>query len=142
MNKNINVTARVLLALIFIMAGVGKLGAGYAGTLGYMASMAVPGALLPLVILLEIGCGLALIIGWQTRWAAAALAVFTLATGVIFHSNFGDQMQMIMFMKNLAICGGLLLLYVHGAGSPSLDGYLSKRRGGGPSGDVRGMGIE
>ena len=86
----------------------------------------MPGVLLPLVILLEVGGGLAIITGWQTRWIAFLLAVFTVAAGVIFHSNFADQIQMIMFMKNLAIAGGFLLLAVHGAGGFSLDARRSK----------------
>ncbi|WP_350281969.1 DoxX family protein [Nitrosomonas sp.] len=74
--------------------------------------------LLPLVIALEIGGGLAIIAGWQTRLASIALAIFTLAAAAIFHNNLADQTQMIMFMKNIAIAGGFILLAVHGA-----DGY-------------------
>lgn len=77
--------------------------------------------LLPLVILLEVGGGLAIIAGWQTRIISIALAVFTVVAAVIFHNNFSDQMQMIMFMKNVAIAGGFILLAVHGAGGYSLD---------------------
>jgi len=121
MNNAIILAARVLLAQIFLVAGFGKLGAGYAGTQAYMEAMGIPGMLLPLVIALEIGGGLALIAGFMTRWAALALAVFAVVSAVIFHANFGDQTQAIMFMKNLAMAGGLLLLYVQGAGSYSLD---------------------
>ena len=110
MTKYNSIVARILLAHIFILAGLNKIGAGYAGTQGYMEAMGVPGMLLPLVILVEIGAGLAVLVGWQTRWAA-----------LIFHNNLADQMQMIMFMKNLAIAGGLLLLAEHGAGAFSLD---------------------
>ena len=120
MNKYSSVIARVLLAHIFIMAGMSKI-MGYAGTQGYMESMGVPGMLLPLVILVEVGAGLAVLVGWQTRWAAYALAGFTVVSAVIFHSNLADQTQMIMFMKNFAIAGGLLLLAEHGAGAFSLD---------------------
>lgn len=120
MTKYSSVVARVLLAHIFVMAGMNKI-VGYAGTQGYMESMGVPGMLLPLVILVEVGAGLAIIIGWQTRLAAFALAGFTILSALIFHNNLGDQMQMIMFMKNLAIAGGLLLLAEHGAGAFSLD---------------------
>lgn len=111
---------RALLSVIFIMAGISKIGA-YAGTQGYMESMGVPGALLPLVIALEIGGGLAVLLGWQTRLAAFLLAGFCLVSAAIFHANFGDQMQSIMFMKNLAIAGGLLTLFASGAGAWSLD---------------------
>ena len=109
--------ARVLLAVLFVLAGYGKI-AGYDGTMGYMASQGVPGMLLPLVIALELGGGLLLIAGFQTRWVALALAVFTVAASLIFHIGDG---QMTMFLKNMAITGGLLLVYVHGAGPLSLD---------------------
>jgi len=120
MSKYNSVIARVLLAHIFVLAGISKITA-YAGTQGYMESAGVPGMLLPLVILLEAGGGLALIVGWQTRLMSYTLAGFTVIAAIIFHSNLGDQMQMIMFMKNFAIAGGLLLLAEHGAGAFSLD---------------------
>lgn len=120
MNKYSSVVARVLLAHIFVLAGISKI-TGFAGTQGYMDAMGVPGMLLPLVIILELGGGLALIAGWQTRWTSYALAGFTIIAAIIFHRNLGDQMQMIMFMKNFAIAGGLLLLAEHGAGAYSLD---------------------
>ncbi len=78
----------------------------------------MPGILLPLVIALELGGGLLLIVGFQTRWVALALAVFTVLASVLFHVGDG---QMTMFLKNMAITGGLLLLFVHGAGPLSLD---------------------
>lgn len=121
MNNAIAFVARILLAHIFLLSGIGKLGAGYAGTQGYMESMGVSGALLPLVILLEIGGALALIAGFLTRWSALALAAFCIVAALIFHRNFADQMQTIMFMKNFAMAGGLLMLYVHGAGALSVD---------------------
>jgi len=120
MNKYSSVVARILLAHIFVLAGISKI-TGYAGTQGYMEMMGVPGMLLPLVIILELGGGLALIAGWQTKWIAYALAGFSVISAVIFHSNLGDQMQMILFMKNFAMAGGLLLLAEHGAGAYSLD---------------------
>ena len=109
MDKALNLAGRILLAQLFLMAGISKI-TGYAGTQGYMEAMGVPGGLLPLVILLEVGGALALIVGFQMRWAALALAGFSLVSAVIFHSNLADQMQMILFMKNFAIAGGLLLL--------------------------------
>ena len=111
---------RVLIALMFVMSGFGKI-SDYAGTQGYMEFMGVPGALLPLVIIAEIGGGLAIILGWQTRLAALALAGFTLVSAVIFHADFGDQTQMIMFLKNISIVGGFLFLVANGAGAYSLD---------------------
>ena len=120
MEKISQFVARLLLAQIFLLAGISKI-SGYADTQGYMDAMNIPGALLPLVILLEVGGGLAIIIGWQTRLVSVALALFTLAAAVIFHSNLADQTQTIMFMKNIAIAGGFMLLAVHGAGGYSLD---------------------
>lgn len=120
MEKITLLTGRILLAHLFLVAGISKIG-GYAGTLGYMESMGVPGALLPLVILTEVGGALALIAGWQTRWLAIALAGFSIVSALIFHTNFSDQMQMIMFMKNGAIAGGLLVLAAAGPGALSLD---------------------
>jgi len=125
MEKFTDLAARILLGFIFVMAGFGKLGAAYAGTAGYMDSMGIPGGLLPLVIATEIVGGLMLILGFKIKWAAFALAGFTLLAGIIFHGNFADQMQSILFMKNLAITGGLLLLVNHGAGKLSIDNKLS-----------------
>ncbi|MFZ5842882.1 MAG: DoxX family protein [Pseudomonadota bacterium] len=117
-----NLASRILLAFIFIMAGFGKLGAeAYVGTQGYMQAMGVPGALLPLVILTELGGGLLLLVGFQARLAAFLLAGFSLISAVIFHYQPADQMQMIMFMKNLAIAGGLLLITQYGAGTFAID---------------------
>ena len=120
MNKYSSLVSRILLSHIFILAGISKI-TGYAGTQGYMDSVGVPGMLLPLVIILELGGGLALLVGWQTRLVSYAVAAFTVIAAVIFHSNLADQMQMIMFMKNFAIAGGLLLLAEHGAGAYSLE---------------------
>ena len=125
MEKYTDLAARILLGLIFVMAGINKMGAGYDGTAGYMDSMGVPGGLLPLVILTELVGGLMIILGFKIKWAAFALAGFTLLAGIIFHGNFADQMQSILFMKNLAIAGGLLLLVNHGAGGLSIDKKLS-----------------
>lgn len=120
MEKIMYLAGRVLVAHIFLLAGLQKIG-GYAGTQGYMESMGVPGMLLPLVILVEVGGALALIVGWQTRWAAAGLALFCLLSAALFHTNFSDGVQMIMFMKNLSIAGGLLYIAAHGAGAYGLD---------------------
>lgn len=117
---------RVLLALIFVTSGLGKI-TGYAATQGYMEAMGVPGILLPLVIVLEVAGGIAIIVGWKTRLAAFSLAAFSILSALLFHANFGDQMQMIMFMKNVAIAGGLLLLVAQGAGSYALDNQMGRQ---------------
>jgi putative oxidoreductase len=115
---------RLLLSLIFVVSGVGKIGA-YAGTQAYMDSMGVPGVLLPLVIVLEVLGGLAIILGWQARVVAFLLAGFCLLSAVIFHGNIGDQGQQIQFLKNLGLAGGFLLIVAHGAGAWSLDNRRS-----------------
>lgn len=111
---------RILIALIFVMSGLNKIGS-YDNVAGWMAAMGVPGGLLPLVIALEVAGGIAIIIGYKTRIAALLLAGFCLLSALIFHSNFADQNDMIHFMKNMAIAGGFLFLVKHGAGSYALD---------------------
>ena len=111
---------RVLIAFIFVFSGIGKIGQ-YAGTQAYMDSVGVPGFLLPAVIALEILGGMAIILGWHTRLAAFLLAGFSLLSAILFHSNFGDQMQMIMFLKNFALAGGFLMIVALGAGPYSID---------------------
>jgi len=128
MNKSypaVELAGRILLALMFLLAGISKI-TGYAGTAGYMASAGVPGALLPLVIALEVGGALAIIVGFQTRLVALALAGFSIVAAALFHSNFADQMQMTMFLKNVSVAGGFLILAANGPGALSLD---AKRKG-------------
>lgn len=120
MEKYTTLLGRLLIAPMFIVAGAGKIG-GYAATQGWMEAMGVPGMLLPAVIALEIGGGLALLLGWQARLMAGLLAGFTIVAAAIFHNDFADQIQSLMFMKNLAIAGGLLFIAAQGAGGLSLD---------------------
>jgi len=107
---------RAMLATMFLVAGFGKIGA-YAGTQAYMESFGLPGFLLPAVIGLEIVGGLAVLLGIQARVAAAGLAGFTLLAAMIFHSDFSQPMQSILFMKNLAISGAFLMLAAQGPGA-------------------------
>jgi putative oxidoreductase len=120
--------ARILLAVLFISSGWGKL-AGFEATVGYIASMGLPlpqlGAVLAIVV--ELGAGLALLFGLRTRWAALALAVFTVLAALLFHNYWAVppeqlMMQQIQFMKNLAITGGLLAIAAFGAGAWAIDG--------------------
>ena len=111
---------RLLLAALFLLEGWGKL-RGYDGAVGYMQKFGVPGQLLPLVIAAEIGGGLCLALGWQARWAALALAGFTILAALQFHQNFADRNQLLHFEKDLAIAGGLLVLFACGPGVWSLD---------------------
>lgn len=128
MNATLSLLGRVGLSLLFIISGWGKI-SGYAGTQQYMEAMGVPGALLPLVILLELGGGLAIAAGLFSRWVALALAGFSVATAMVFHANFGDAMQAINFWKNVGMAGGFLLLAAQGAGAFSLDALISRRKG-------------
>ena len=118
-------SGRVLMSAIFIMAGLTKI-TGYSGTQGYMEAVGVPGMLLPLVIFLEVGCGMAILLGWKTKIAAALLAAFSVLSALIFHNNFADQMQSILFMKNLAMAGGLLFIFSIGAGAWSIEAKLKQ----------------
>lgn len=119
--------ARILMALLFLLSGFGKI-TGFAGTAGYIASKGLPlpevGAVLAIVV--EFGGALALIAGFQTRVVALVMAVFTVIAGVLFHNYWAmpaDQVMInqIMFLKNLSIAGGLLMMSAYGAGSLSLD---------------------
>ncbi|WON79905.1 DoxX family protein [Acinetobacter sp. UGAL515B_02] len=123
-NGVVSLVARVLMAYIFIVAGWGKLTA-YTATVGYMESMGVPGALLPLTILVELGGGLALLFGFQARFAAFGLGIFSIITAFIFHKG-ADSAQAINFMKNFAMAGGLFFLMLHGAGKFSIDTAIEK----------------
>ena len=120
LRDSFELAGRILLALLFLMSGIGKI-AGYEASVGYMQAMGVPGALLPATIVLEIAGAAAIMAGWKTRIAAFLLAGFTLVAAFIFHSNFGDQIQMVMFLKNVAIVGGFLMLMANGAGRYSMD---------------------
>lgn len=119
-HKAADLLGRALLVVLFIVAGIGKI-TGYAGTEAYMQSAGVPGGLLPLVILTELGGGLLILLGWQTRIVAFLLAGFTLIAALIFHHDFGNQMQQIMFLKDVSIAGAFLILVARGAGPWSLD---------------------
>lgn len=112
--------ARVALVTLFLLAGTNKIG-GYEATAGWMEAMGVPGAMLPLVIFAEVAGALAIIIGFQTRLAALGLAVFSIASALIFHNNIADQAEFLNFFKNLSIAGGFLILAISGAKNWSLD---------------------
>jgi putative oxidoreductase len=124
------VIGRILLATIFVFSGFGKLMAP-AATIGYIQSTGLPLASLGLVaaIIVELGGGLLLALGYKTRLVAAVLAVFSVVTGLIFHSALGDQNQLIHFLKNLAMAGGLLQVAAFGAGAYSLDAKAARRIG-------------
>lgn len=120
---------RILMSSLFLMSGFGKL-ADPIGTKAYIASKALPWpeAAYIIAVIIELGFGTALVLGYRTRIVAAVMAIFTLATGLTFHENFSDPKQLISFMKNIAITGGFLQVIVWGAGSLSLDAFIAANR--------------
>ena len=121
-NSVVLLIARVLLSVMFIMAGLQKFTA-IDGTAGYIGSVGLPApvALAWLSAIFETLAGIAILIGFQTRIAAILLALFCLFTALMFHFNFADQVQMLFFMKNVTIAGGFLALFASGPGSISVD---------------------
>ncbi len=128
LTKFADAPARAFMAIIFILSGVGKIGA-FEATQGYMEAFGLPGMLLAPTILFEVGAGLTLLVGFKTRYVAVLLAGFTIVSALIFHADFGDQIQQIMFLKNVAMVGGLLLLAKVGAMGFSVDRLLASRKG-------------
>ena len=127
LQNTFSLAGRLLLALLFLPAGLMKI-AGFSGTVAYIASSGLPlpqiGAVLAIVV--EVGGGLALLAGFGTRFAALALALFTVVATVVFHAFWAvpaeqAMVQQLMFFKNLAVVGGLLTLAAHGAGAFSVD---------------------
>jgi putative oxidoreductase len=116
---------RLFLVLLFLTAGFGKIG-GYAGTAAYMAANVVPGLLLPLVIVLEIGGGILVLLGWHTRIVSLLLAGFTILALLLFHMPVTAANQIVVFAE-LGVAGGFLLLAAHGPGAWSLDAWLVRR---------------
>jgi putative oxidoreductase len=132
LQPHFSLVGRLLLALLFVPAGVMKI-TGFSGTVGYIASVGLPlaslGAVLAIVV--EVGAGLALAVGWRARWAALVLAAFTLVATVLFHNFWAmpaDQafVQQLMFFKNIAVVGGLLVVAAFGAGALSLDAKAAR----------------
>ena len=127
-NNALNLVGRLAIALLFVPAGWGKI-MGFSGTVGYIASGGLPFPTLAalLAIVLEVGGGLALVVGLRTRWVALALALFTLVATVVFHAFWAApaaqaHVQQLMFYKNIAVVGGLLILAAVGPGAWSLEG--------------------
>ncbi|WP_071797147.1 DoxX family protein [Natronohydrobacter thiooxidans] len=124
-NTSLLLVARILLGLLFVVAGFGKLG-NVDGFGAYMASGGIPAALAWPVVLFEILGGLALIAGFQTRLVALALAGFCVLSGLLYHFDPADQMQMTQLLKNLGLAGGYLVLWITGAGAWSLDAKFAR----------------
>lgn len=117
---------RLFLSMIFIFSGFNKI-TGYAGTQGYMESMGVPGMLLPLVIAVELFGGLAILFGFKARFVAILLVGFSIISALLFHQFWIDESQMNPFMKNIAMAGGFLMIFAHGAGAYSIDNNNHRR---------------
>jgi putative oxidoreductase len=125
LTNSADLLGRLFLVLLFLVAGYGKIG-GYAGTAAYMAANGVPGLLLPLVIVLEIGGGILILLGWHTRIMSLLLAGFTLLALLLFHLPVTADNQ-IVFLAELGVAGGFLVLAAHGAGAWSLDAWRARR---------------
>jgi len=129
MNDLAVLLGRIGLSIIFILSGWGKF-QDLASTQHYMQTMGVPGVLAPVVALVELLGGLAVLFGFLTRWAALGLAIFCLLAAFIFHNQFSESAaQMVNFMKNIAMAGGFLVLAAHGSGAFGLDALRDRRRG-------------
>jgi putative oxidoreductase len=120
--KFLPLLGRILLGAPFVLSGLSKLGA-YAATVGYIgvAGLPLPSLAFVVAVVIELGGGLLLLTGYRVRFASLVMAVFSLATAVFFHHNFADQNQMIHFLKNVMMAGGLLQITYFGAGAFSLD---------------------
>tara|TARA_B100000123_G_scaffold110822_1_gene81519 strand:+ start:1615 stop:1983 length:369 start_codon:yes stop_codon:yes gene_type:complete len=120
MAKFFDLIARISISILFLLNGIFKIN-NYEGTIGWMESFGLPGILIIPAIILEIIGPILIIIGFQTRIAAGALSLFCIATAIIFHNEFSDQMQLNAFLKNIALAGGFLFLVVNGAKGYCLD---------------------
>ena len=120
----IELIGRVFISLIFLLAGVGKI-FNYEGTIGYMESFSVPSYLLIPAIVVEILFPLLIIVGYKTKFSAMMLALFAISLAIIFHTDFSNQIELMSFLKNFAIAGGFLIIFVRGAGKYSIDYRLN-----------------
>ena len=124
MTNIIDLLARILISALFLINGIFKI-TNYDGTLDWMEGYGMPGVLLIPTIILEILGPILIIIGYQTKITAAFLSLFCLATAVIFHNDFSNQMQLTSFLKNIALAGGFLFIVVNGSKKFSLDNKLN-----------------
>ena len=118
---------RILLSTLFLVEGIGKISM-QEDVVMYMEDYGVPGILFVPATILEILFPLLLIIGYRTKWAASVMALFTFAVAIIFHTDFSEGMQMIFFLKDLAIAGGFMIILVYGPGKISLDHYFKPKQ--------------
>ena len=116
---------RILISALFLLNGIFKI-SNYDGTIGWMESFGMPGILIIPAIILEIAGPVLIIIGYKTKLAAGLLSLFCIATAFIFHNDFANQMQLTSFLKNIALSGGFLILFINGAKGLSLDNKFKK----------------
>ena len=121
----VDLIGRILISALFLLNGIFKI-SNYEGTIGWMESFGMPGIFLVPAIILEIVGPILIIIGYKTKLAAGLLGLFCIATAFIFHNDFADQMQLTSFLKNIALAGGFLFLFVNGAKGISLDNKFKK----------------
>tara|TARA_B100000965_G_C18894400_1_gene457528 strand:+ start:50 stop:427 length:378 start_codon:yes stop_codon:yes gene_type:complete len=125
MTNIVDLIGRILISALFLINGIFKIN-NYDGAIGWMESFGMPGIFLIPAIILEIVGPILVIIGYKTKLAAGLLTLFCITTAVIFHNDFSDQMQLTSFLKNIALAGGFLILFVNGSGGLSLDNKLKK----------------
>ena len=118
---------RIFLSTLFLIEGIGKISV-QENVVMYMEDYGVPGILFIPAIVLEILFPIILIVGYRTRWAASIMALFTFAVAIIFHSDFNEEMQLIMFLKDIAIAGGFMIIVAYGPGKISLDHYFKSKQ--------------
>ena len=118
---------RVLLSILFLIEGLGKISM-QENVIMYMENYGVPGILFIPATALEILFPIILIVGYKTKWAASVMAIFTFTVAIIFHTDFSDGMQMIFFLKDLAIAGGFMIIVAYGPGKISLDYYFKSKQ--------------
>ena len=124
MTNILDLVGRVFISLVFLLSGINKID-NYEGTIGWMESLGMPGIFLIPAIILEVGAPILIIIGYKVKISAALLSLFCIATAIIFHNDFSNQMEFISFMKNIGLAGGFLFLAVNGAKDFSLDKKLN-----------------
>ena len=125
MTNILDLVGRVFISLVFLLSGINKI-RNYEGSIGWMESFGMPGIFLIPAIILEIGAPILILTGYKVKIAAALLSVFCIATALIFHTDFSNQMQFVSFMKNIALAGGFLFLVINDTKNLSLERKLSK----------------
>ena len=123
----VELLGRIFLSLLFLIEGIGKISV-QENVVMYMEDYGVPGILFIPAIVLEILFPIILIVGYRTRWAASIMALFTFAVAIIFHSDFNEEMQLILFLKDFAIAGGFMIIIAYGTGKISLDHYFKSKQ--------------